>query len=84
MIDFIIAASCTAVITHMILQSAWFQKWRLLRKLRKCDVSNFAHVCSDGHAYGYEALPGRVHYDCKHPVIWFGYYPALAGRIFKK
>lgn len=84
MIDFIIAASCTAVVMHMILQSAWFQKWRLLCKLRKCNVSKIAHVGRDGHAYGYDTLPKLVDYDCKQPVIWFGYYPALAGRIFKK
>ena len=84
MIEFIIAGTVGGVIGNMIMRSFWFQKWRLLRKLRKCNVSNFAHVSRDGHAYGYDTVPGRVYYDCKHPVIWFGCYPALAGRIFKK
>lgn len=84
MIYFIIAVTNGFTIAHMILRSYWFQKWRLLRKLRKCYFSNFAHVSSDGHAYGYDSIPGRVYYDCKRPVRCFGYYPALAGRIFKK
>lgn len=84
MIEFIIAASIVVIIYNLIRHSFWFQKWRLLRKLRKCDFSNFAHVSRDGHAYGYYTIPGRVYYDCKRPVRYFGCYPALAGRIFKK
>lgn len=84
MIEVIIGFTISFTIANLVLRSAWFQKWRLLRKLRKCDISNFAHVNRDGHAYGYDTVPGRVYYDCKRPVRCFGYYPALVGRIFKK
>lgn len=84
MIEFIIAVTVGAVIVNMIMRSFWFQKWRLLRKLRKCNFSNFAHVSRDGHAYGYDTVPARVFYDCRQPARYFGRYPALAERLFKK
>lgn len=84
MIEVIIAGTVGGVIANMIMRSFWLQKWRLLRKLRKCRISNFARVDRYGFAYGYDTVPGLVYYDCKHPVRYFGYYPALAGGIFKK
>ena len=84
MIYIIIAVTIGFSIAHMIRHSFWFQKWLLLRKLRKCNFSNFARIDPDGHAYGYDTVPARVFYDCRQPARYFGYYPALAGRIFKK